>query len=502
MNIILLIIDTLRYDYIGANASAGSPPAHSPNSAIGDPVSTVRTPNLDRLASQSWVFERAFSSSFPTIPHRTDVMTGSHGQPFHPWAPLRFDAVALPRLLANAGYCTQLIHDTPHLVNGGHGFDWPFHAWSFVRGAEVDRPWIDDKAAQYPPNWGPDGIFDHLGELDKRVANDRTIVTYCRANRGRVGDEDWSVARLFRAGADFCRDNARRENFFLWLDCFDPHEPWDAPPQYVRMYDSTAGYDGRIDPRAFTGNNGQPWSQACARRLRAQYAAKVTHLDHQLGQLLDALEQTGLDRKTALIVTADHGTNVGERGRFGKQWVLHEQEAHVPLMIRVPGGGSGRCGWIMQPGDITATILALGQAEAPPGIDGQDALALAQGRASTGRGPRPLALAGPSTFEWTGAADQVLFSLFASDVYMHWAPALESCRLFRYGQLWPEEHASASMVEQLWQAGLAEVQRRGTPPDLLAWLKRHGTGRFPRECRVRPGPPGYSHYYEHLYNRW
>ena len=123
MNIILCVIDTLRYDYIRA---CGVNP-------------WMKTPNIDRLAAKSVLYDRVFTASYPTIPHRTDVITGmyaweGHG-PFHPWMPLRFDVPTLPRLLARAGYATQLIHDTPHLVNGGHAFDWPFAALSFIRGA-------------------------------------------------------------------------------------------------------------------------------------------------------------------------------------------------------------------------------------------------------------------------------------------------------------------------------------------------------------------------------
>ena len=114
MNIILLLIDTMRYDYIGANGN-----------------DWIETPNLDRLASQSWGFDRAFSASFPTIPYRTDVMTGKYGSPFHAWKPLPFATNSLPQVLGEAGYATQLLHDTPHLVNGGHAFDYPFHTWEF-----------------------------------------------------------------------------------------------------------------------------------------------------------------------------------------------------------------------------------------------------------------------------------------------------------------------------------------------------------------------------------
>ena len=72
MNIILIIIDTLRYDYIRAN---GLKP-------------WMHTPNMDRLAARSLVFDRAYATSLPTIPHRTDLMTGQYGDPFHRWLPL------------------------------------------------------------------------------------------------------------------------------------------------------------------------------------------------------------------------------------------------------------------------------------------------------------------------------------------------------------------------------------------------------------------------------
>ena len=176
MNIILVIIDTLRYDYIAAHGK----------------YSRIKTPNLDRLADSSLIFDRAYSSSYPTIPQRTDVMTGRYGSPFNPWMPLRFDIPTLPRVLAEAGYCTQLIHDTPHMVNGGCAFDWPFHSWTFVRGAEVDRPWIDDKGFTYLDNWARDPEFDSIGNPEMKDVQSHTMYTYVRANRNRKKPEDWN----------------------------------------------------------------------------------------------------------------------------------------------------------------------------------------------------------------------------------------------------------------------------------------------------------------------
>ena len=322
MNIIICVIDTLRYDTIRA---------HGANTWI-------ETPNFDALVAKSLVFDRVFAASYPTIPHRTDLLTGEYAWayrgPFHPWMPLPVDVPTVPRLLAQAGYATQLIHDTPHLVNGGHAFDYPFAAWTFVRGGEVDRPWIDDSALSLLDNWGEDELFDFVDPAAMSAGERRLLLTYACANRKRRAPEEWNAAQLFLKGAEFLRDNASRGgdragSFLLWLDCFDPHEPWDAPPEFVQRYDRTPGYDGRIDPRAFLGQARHPadagFPPGVRERLTAHYAAKVTWVDHWFGKILEALSETGLDRNTAIVLTADHGTNLGERGGFGKTQVVNEQ---------------------------------------------------------------------------------------------------------------------------------------------------------------------------------
>jgi hypothetical protein len=173
-------------------------------------------------------------------------------------------------------------------VNGGHAFDWPFHGWTFVRGAEVDRPWIDDRPLSWLPTWRRDPGLDPFLDADENTVLGHILVTYTRANRGRREPGDWNAARLFSESARFVRENARRDNFFLWVDCFDPHEPWDAPPEFVRMHDP-GDPGGRIDPRLFDyvwlrQSRGEPLGlpPAYEQRLRAQYAAKVSHMDRWL----------------------------------------------------------------------------------------------------------------------------------------------------------------------------------------------------------------------------
>ena len=477
MNIIMLVIDTLRYDYIGAHGNEW-----------------IRTPNMDRLASESWVFEGSFAASFPTIPHRTDVLTGRYGAPFNPWRPLRFDVPTFPSILAEDGYCTQLICDTPHLINGGHNFDWPFHAWTFIRGAEVDRPWITDDPA-WPATWAHDPLFDCLPEV---AWHKRGGISYVRANQKRTADEEWNCAKLFRAASQFLRDNARRDKFFLWVDCFDPHEPWDTPPEFVKMYDKTPGYDGRIDPRTFTWKY-EGLSEEGEKRIIAFYSAKVTWMDRWLGEFLDALDETGLSKNTAVILTSDHGTALGERGRFHKGVPVCEWEAHVPMMVRLPEGDTGRSKIIVQPQDLFATVLGLAGSETPGELDAHDIVSVAR---EGGEGPRTIALSGGPASQWGRDPDGVLFSAFDGEWCLHVTAKGEDCKLMRMGEAEDVAADHGDVVQRLRKAAVDEIARRGTDSSLVRWLRKEGKGKFPRNARMddgSPTPEGYYQYWNKLY---
>lgn len=484
MNIILIVIDTLRYDHVGAHGNSG-----------------IRTPNLDRLAAMSWVFDRAFAASFPTIPHRTDTITGRYGAPFHPWKPLDCDKPTIPQALAEAGYCTQLLHDTPHLVNGGHRFDYPFHAWMPIRGAEVDRAWITDNW-DYFDHWCHDPLFDFYPRgIEALREGWPQISLYIQTNRHRQREEEWSVAQLFTTAARFLRDNSRRENFFLWLDCFDPHEPWDTPPEYVLMYDRTPCYDGRVDPRTFLGRvrNSPQLSPEGIERIRATYAANVTLVDRWFGVLLDTLEETGLIRNTAILLTSDHGTNLADRSDlpFGKKAPPRENESHVPFILYVPGEGSGRCDAIVQPQDIFATLARIGGAPVPSEIESYDALEIAQ----EGKEPRGIALSGAVVRGWK-RPDQILFSAFTKEWRLGFAADPKYCELERLGSGENVADQHPEVVEELHRAALEEIARRGLDPVLVDWLRNRGYTEIPPEYRVtdaHPAPAGWRVYWQNVY---
>lgn len=477
MNICIIVIDTLRRDYIGAYGN-----------------DWIETPNIDRLAEDSVVFDRCFTHSYPTIPHRTDVLTGEYGQPFHPWMPLRHDRNTFVEQLGNGGYCTQLIHDTPHLVNGGHNFDWPFHAWTQVRGAEVDRPWID-ASNSWPSNWKRDPLFDFAGD---EALQGGMIQTYARANRNRSDNSEWNCARLFDTASRFLRDNSTRDNFLLWVDCFDPHEPWDSPPEFMLKYDHREGYDGTIDPRSFGARNSENMPEAAVQHIAAQYAAKVSWMDHCLGTFLDTMEETGLADETIVLLTADHGTNVGARGRYGKGFPVREQEARIPLMIRLPGQRPMRSDAIVQPQDIYATMCGVGGEETPDKIESYDLLEQARDSGSV----RQMALSGRNADRWDGNTDRTLFTAFTAEWALEFAARPECCRLERLGTIEDVSEENPEVVRSLHQRAIEEVARRGADPALVDWLESEGKAEWPTDIEYwdgYPGPAGYVSYFSRLY---
>ena len=136
MNIIVVMSDTLRYDHLGCH---------------GNPW--IRTPHIDAFSKRCMLFDRAYQASFPTIPTRTDMMTGRLTFPFRGWTPLPEDEVILAELLTDAGYVTMLLCDTPHLVRDGHRFDRGFLGWEWIRRAR-GRP-LNHRRRTRPPGISP-----------------------------------------------------------------------------------------------------------------------------------------------------------------------------------------------------------------------------------------------------------------------------------------------------------------------------------------------------------
>ncbi|MCH7905987.1 MAG: sulfatase [Chloroflexi bacterium] len=354
MNVIVLMNDTFRRDHMGAYGN-----------------DWIRTPNLDRLASESAVFDRAYIASYPTIPNRWDLATGRYGFPIRGWEPLDPDDVTLAQVLSAAGYTTQLIYDPPQI--GYHNFDYTrgFDAWSWVRGQHTD-PYVTDPTVPTP-----------LRADYYKIKSPDALKLYWRNQGLQKYDRDYTVSRIAGEACDWIEANATLDRFFLWVDMWDPHEPFDAPWYDLKLY-ADPDFDGQVVHYPPYGRN-TFMTAAESKHVRAMYAALVTMTDRWVGRILDTLERTGRLDDTMVVHITDHGHLFGEHdlegkpgGQFGN---LYETITRVPMLIRHPGGaGAGsRVQGLVQPVDVLPTVLDFLGVDPPDNVHGHSLWPLVRG---------------------------------------------------------------------------------------------------------------------------
>lgn len=347
MKAILVVLDTLRRDFLGF---------------YGNPW--IRTPAFDAFARESAVFDEYRVVSFPTIPARRDIATGRFSFPWKGWEPLTGEHPILADVLSRSGVVTQLITDTSPMFRDGYGFDRGFKGFWSLRGQEDDSLNTDpnppeiaaprEKLRDRPP-----GFHDqYLRNLKYRVPLER----------------DQFAPKIFQAAEEWLERNRTHESFFLWLDSFSPHEPWDQPFPFDRMYDPDYRGDKLVSPRYGLADWITPREK---RNLIALYGGMVTFVDKWIGRFFGKIKELGLWDETMVIITSDHGFNFGEHNVVGKiGGTLYDEETRVPLVIRHPKGWKAgrRLAGFAQPPDIMPTILDSFRIPASPSVHGTSLL--------------------------------------------------------------------------------------------------------------------------------
>ena len=289
------------------------------------------TPNLDSFARRAVRFDRHYSGSLPCIPARHDILCGTIDFLWKPWGSIEIWERPLTAYLRAAGVVTKLVSDHPHLFEvGGENYHTDFTAWDYQRGHESD-PW----QTRPDPSWmgAPSFARGH---------------TPYDNSRGYFRDEaDFPGPRTMAAATEWLERSARsHDRFMLFIDEFDPHEPFDTPEPYASMYDSSWQGPHMIWPPYMRGALAHGvLTLEQARQIRACYGAKLTMIDAWLGKLLAAIERGGFYNDTAVIVCTDHGHYLGEKDIWGKPAVpIYEPLGHTPLLIAMPGVGARNCG--------------------------------------------------------------------------------------------------------------------------------------------------------------
>lgn len=357
MNLITICIDTLRKDHLGCFGSE-----------------RVKTPNLDKFFEDAVIFDRFRMNAMPTMPLRRGLMLGRHIYPFkdemeYPfgpfaWQPIGHREPTMAESFKAAGYMTGMVTDCYHYFNPGMNLHKGFHSYNFIRGQEGD-PLITGPTHSDPNQW-----------LDEKMAESgfRTFFEqYVRNVDNRMYEEEYFAPRVFTAAEQWLHRNAcYYDKFFLHIDSFDPHEPWDPPKFYTELYNP--GYKGKevIFPESGPCDH---LSESEINHIRALYAGKVTMVDRWFGHFMEKFELMGLAENTAVLVVSDHGILLGEHGLMKKgTYMLYSEVMEVPMMLKLPKGipGQKRINGFIQECDIAPTMLKHMGVPVPGAMDGFD----------------------------------------------------------------------------------------------------------------------------------
>ena len=364
MNIILLISDTFRYDNLFNRASM-----------------PVHTPELDRFAERAVSLSRFYTGSFPTIPQRTDLTTGRIGWPWYPWQDRRQSSENhLPILLSQVGYVSQLLCDCPHLFRAG--FNSGFNGAYTLRGQEGDTFFL---RMNHPIEQAMPPEKTRTG----KHFQGHNLVDLARwTHRYWYHEGDCFPPRTAALAMEWLEENYQFHPFFLWVDFFDPHEPWEAPEYMVKRYDPD--YRGTLMYHPNYGKASDLTAEEI-RNLRARYCAEAQLVDRWLGRILQKIDDLGLWENSIVVFTTDHGMSLGEHNRTGKSninekddrcWPVYPEIAHIPFMIAAPGLPRGTTvDQLLQPADILPTLLELAGVEAtlPDPLHGRSFASLIRG---------------------------------------------------------------------------------------------------------------------------
>jgi arylsulfatase A-like enzyme len=329
-NVVVILLDSMNRHHLGTYGSA-----------------EFDTPNLDRLAARSVTFDRHYAGSLPCIPARHDILCGALDFLWRPWGSIEIWEDAITHHLRRAGVTTMLVSDHPHLFEtGGENYHCDFTAWDYVRGHE-DDPW----RTVADPTWaGAPALPAVRSPIARHYDQSRTWFR---------SEEDYPGPRTMTAAAEWLDAQAPSDKrFFLFIDEFDPHEPFDVPEPWASRYDE--GWEGPhlIWPPYVEGAIAKGiLDERSARQLRSNYGAKLSMIDHWLGRVLDVFDRRQLWDDTALVVCSDHGHYLGEKDIFGKPGVpIYEPMGHIPLLVAWPGRPARRVDALTTSVDLFATL--------------------------------------------------------------------------------------------------------------------------------------------------
>ena len=349
--ILFLDIDTLRPDHMGCYG-----------------YGRQTTPNLDRVAAEGLVFDNYYCSDAPCLPSRAALVSGRFG--IHTGI-VGHGGTAADRRLAGPGrsFTDRSERDNFHYV---------------LRQAGLYTASVSTFAERHSAWWFNAGFNE-------------------THNVGGHGSE--SGETVLPIALDWLERNKERGDWFLHVHLWDPHTPYRAPPEFGNPFENVPLCDDWIDETTFTAhmNKTGPHSASDLNGMNGDYNPKyprypgslknlgdvktfvdgydcgIRYADALLGQILDLLKKQGVYDETAVVITSDHGENMGELGLYAEHGTADNVTCHIPMIIKWPGGATGRDKGFRYNLDIVPTFAELLGAPDSGAWDGESYAGLING---------------------------------------------------------------------------------------------------------------------------
>lgn len=344
MKAVMLMFDTLTRNHLAPYG--------------GDAI----TPNFTRLAQESAQFDNFYVGSMPCMPARRELHTGRYNFLHRSWGPLEpFDFSAM-QALRQHGVHTHMVTDHKHYWrDGGATYHTRYSTFEFIRGQEGDcwKGQVEKPVIRWQGNEDEETLRRRAGRMTQDLINHAAMPT----------QQEHFTHRTISAGMAFLETNCEQDNWFLQIECFDPHEPFFVPEKYLTQYGcKPEDFDGWVP--YYCGAPGGKEDE----KARKFYQALITMCDDYLGQVMDKLKALNLWDDTLFIVCTDHGFLLGEHQWWGKNIMpVYNEIANTPFFIRDPRSKTGgvRRQALAQTVDIPATLLEYFEVPRPATMTGR-----------------------------------------------------------------------------------------------------------------------------------
>lgn len=306
----------------------------------------THTPNFQRLAEKTVTFDNCYVGSMPCMPARRELHTGRYNFLHRSWGPIEPFDDSMPEILRDNGIHSHLITDHYHYFeDGGATYHTRYRSYESFRGQEGDAWKGIVGGVEVPQNLN--------GREDKKEYWQQQDFV----NRSYMQEEqNQPQAKTFEAGMHFIQTNHNRDNWFLQIETFDPHEPFFSQQKYKDLYPHD--YCGKLFDWPLYQEVTE--DEQAVHHIRMEYAALLSMCDEYLGKVLDMMDSLEMWDDTMLIVNTDHGFMLGEHGHWAKCYFpFYNEIANTPLFVWDPrvGQKSKHVKSLVQTIDMPATLL-------------------------------------------------------------------------------------------------------------------------------------------------